>query len=567
MDGMEGMKAALAAKGYDLVGSAEGDGSDSDDCGMPGRIPSIEPNQAREKGNKAFAEKKYDKAIKYWQGGLKSILSALCSGPEAMQNTSLSELDLTLNLNIAMAYMKKGDFDAADRSVDKALARRDALPPHQITKALYRKASAQQAMARLEETLETLKDLLEVDPKNAAATKMQQEVDREWRRQCREQKENMKKLWGKMEEKDKKEGARLRQKRDQARQKSGVKWLPEGDLDTAAFERGEEPACDGKDWGLALSRTVLWSMEQLAVEGLPVLETATHATAWFLGVSSTCELRWLQPSVLLSRLPNLETLEVAMIGFLGELDPENKRVPDPKANSLPEGVVECGDRCLLRIIKSSLQDALTKQLKPVADAAAGVVAPTPTTSDDSTTASSADKAEKAGAADAAQEAAAADATPEPAAAASSGEAAAAEGREEEAIADAPQEGEAAANETEEEEPPGHPDVCFIAHPQLHRYFTDFYPAIYWLIRNRVPTIIIGASEPDPSWKQDEILLKALGCEILVSKRECPYPMCLPDNSNVRKCSHIVGFLGGKALERDKLTKTKIDLLAQDYSVR
>jgi len=135
------------------------------------------------------------------------------------------------------------------------------------------------------------------------------------------------------------------------------------------------------------------------------------------------------------------------------------------------------------------------------------------------------------------------------------------------VADAPQEGEAAANETEEEEPPGHPDVCFIAHPQLHRYFTDFYPAIYWLIRNRVPTIIIGASEPDPSWKQDEILLKALGCEILVSKRECPYPMCLPDNSNVRKCSHIVGFLGGKALERDKLTKTKIDLLAQDYSVR
>lgn len=214
MDGMEGMKAALAAKGYDLVGSADGDGgSDSDDCGLPGRIPSIEPNQAREKGNKAFAEKKYDKAIKYWQGGLKSILSSLCSGPEAMSNTSLSELDLTLNLNIAMAYMKKGDFDAADRSVDKALARRDALPTHQVTKALYRKASAQQAMSRLEETLETLKDLLEVDPKNAAAIKMQQEVDREWRRQCREQKENLKKLWGKMEGQDKKEGARLRQKK------------------------------------------------------------------------------------------------------------------------------------------------------------------------------------------------------------------------------------------------------------------------------------------------------------------------------------------------------------------
>lgn len=550
MDGMEGMKAALAAKGYDLVGSADGDGgSDSDDCGLPGRIPSIEPNQAREKGNKAFAEKKYDKAIKYWQGGLKSILSSLCSGPEAMSNTSLSELDLTLNLNIAMAYMKKGDFDAADRSVDKALARRDALPTHQVTKALYRKASAQQAMSRLEETLETLKDLLEVDPKNAAAIKMQQEVDREWRRQCREQKENLKKLWGKMEGQDKKEGARLRQKRDQARQKSGVKWLPE-DLDSAAFERGDVPACDGKDWGLALSRTVLWSMEQLAVEGLPVLETTTHATAWFLGVSSTCELRWLQPSVLLSRLPNLATLEVALIGFLGELDPENKRVPDPKADSLREGVVECGDRCVLRIVKASLQDALTKQLKPVADAAAGVAA-APAAAGDSTTARSVDKAEIDDAA------------------ASSGEVAAAEGTEDAAAADAPQECDVVADESEAApaEPPRHPDVCFIAHPQLHRYFSDFHPAICWLIQNRVPTIIIGASEPDPSWKQDEVLLKALGCQILVSKRECPYPMCLPDNANVRKCSHIIGFHGGKALERDKLTKTKIDLLAQDYSVR
>jgi len=154
---MEEMRAALSAKGYDIVGEAEG--SDSDDDPMPGRIPSIEPNKAREKGKAAFEQGKYDKAIKYWQGGLKNILSALCSGPEAMSNTSLSELDLTLNLNIAMAYMKKGEYEAADRSVDKALARRDALPAHQITKALYRKASAQRAMNRLDETLETLKDL------------------------------------------------------------------------------------------------------------------------------------------------------------------------------------------------------------------------------------------------------------------------------------------------------------------------------------------------------------------------------------------------------------------------
>merc|ERR1712014_213976 len=102
------------------------------------------------------------------------------------------------------------------------------------------------------------------------------------------------------------------------------------------------------------------------------------------------------------------------------------------------------------------------------------------------------------------------------------------------------------------QPQSPPTVCFIAHPQLHRYYSDFYPAIAWLIKNNVPTIVIGASEPDPSWKQDEILLKALGATIVVGKRESPYPMCLPDNPSVKKCSHIIGFRGGKALERDKL---------------
>merc|ERR1712006_3522 len=97
-----------------------------------------------------------------------------------------------------------------------------------------------------------------------------------------------------------------------------------------------------------------------------------------------------------------------------------------------------------------------------------------------------------------------------------------------------------------------PDVCFIAHPQLHRYFSEFHPAISWLIEKRVPTIIIGASEPDPSWKQDEILLKNLGANIVVGKRLSPYPMCLPDDPNIKKCNHVIGFVGGKAVEKDRL---------------
>merc|ERR1740121_3396572 len=201
MDIPEGLRESLAAKGYDLV-EKSGDDSDSDD-GMPGRIPSLEPNVARERGKKAFEKGKYDKAIKHWQGGLKNILSALCAGPHALQDQSLSEMDLTLNLNIAMAYMKKEDYDSADRSVDKALARREALPPNLITKALYRKAAAQRAMNRLDDCLETLKDLLEVEAGNSAALQMQQEVDREWQQQISKQKKNFKKMFDTMSGEDK----------------------------------------------------------------------------------------------------------------------------------------------------------------------------------------------------------------------------------------------------------------------------------------------------------------------------------------------------------------------------
>jgi len=176
------------------------------------------------------------------------------------------------------------------------------------------------------------------------------------------------------------------------------------------------------------------------------------------------------------------------VGFLGEIDPDNSRVPDPNADKLPEGIVEVeleGRQAMLRATKGSLEEAVQQELVPLD----------------------------------------------------------AEGKE------------------------VLPHACFIAHPQLHRYFSEFHPAISWLITKNIPTIIIGASDPDPSWKQDEQLLKKMGAEVVVPKRESPYPMCLPGNSTVKKCSHIIGFCGGKALERDKLVSAKIELLAQDYVVR
>jgi len=592
------MKAALAAKGYDLVEN-EGDGSDSDD-GIPGRIKSLEPDVAREKGKKAFEQGKYEKAIKCWQGGLKSILSALCAGPEAMSNTSLSELDLTLNLNIAMAYIKMGDNDAADRSIDKALARRDALPPHLISKALYRKASVQRSMHRLDECLATLKDLLEVEPTNAAGLQMQQEVDREWQRQIRNQKSNLKKLFSKMEGQDKKEGDRLRQQRAEARAACGVVWTSE-DVDSTAFELGEAPGADGKDWGLALSRTVVWSIEQFAIEGDPILQFGgadERVSAWFLGASSTCELRWLQPSAIMARLPSVVALELVLIGFLGELDPDNKRAPDPKADNLPKVLlhktIDEGARSFsVRVLPGTLQDVLAKaEAPPTADtmattegaapsavvaaaagqappalAATGAVAEPPlqaaAVSAPTVTAATVEVTASGGGA-APEEGAATDTPPAPAAIPAAGFEEAAAAAEADSGSGSQKMEESPLLRLPSQDPP---TVCFLAHPQLHRYYTDFFPAITWLIKHKVPTILVGASDPDLSWKQDEMLLKAIGACLTVSKRESPYPMCLPDNAKVKKCNHVIGFRGGKPMERENLTKVKLELLSQDYTVR
>ncbi|CAK9006388.1 Hypothetical protein (Fragment), partial [Durusdinium trenchii] len=221
-----------------------------------------------------------------------------------------------------------------------------------------------------------------------------------------------------------------------------------------------------------------------------------RAAFCFVGVSSTCELRWLRPAELLKRLPTVQCLELELVGFLGEIDPDNSRVPDP-VKELPEGVIEtqledrqARETCQLhavsglRATKGSLEDAVKQEM--FCDS---------------------------------------------------------EGKE------------------------VLPQMCFIAHPQLHRYYTEFHPAINWLIKKCIPTVVIGASHPDPSWKQDEHLLQKLGATIVVSKRENPYPMCLPGDSTVKKCSHIIGFCGGKAIERDKLMSAKIELLSQDYVVR
>ncbi|OLP85100.1 hypothetical protein AK812_SmicGene33986 [Symbiodinium microadriaticum] len=273
----DGMQAALAAKGYDLLGTDGGGGGgddgeeeDSDEEDVFGRIRKLPPDAAREKGKKAFQDGDYDKAIRYWleYAPLHFVYS-----------------EVLVRAGLAMAYMKKEDYHAAERhplavtwrnvktpdspvrSVDKALARREA--QHDRGALPQSDGSAINA---------------QVEAGHAAAKQMQQEVEREWAKQCRDQKKNMRKLFDKLSGEDRaaEEGANGKPAEPVPALQSGVRWTVD-DVDSEAFAAGSTPPSDGKadvlvssprgahlalqDWGLALSRTVLWAMEQLALEG------------------------------------------------------------------------------------------------------------------------------------------------------------------------------------------------------------------------------------------------------------------------------------------------------------
>merc|ERR1719265_2380951 len=189
----------------------------------------------------------------------------------------------------------------------------------------------------------------------------------------------------------------------------------------------------------------------------------------------------------MSRLPGVKLLEIALIGFLGELDPENKRVPDPKAGSLPPPravPIEVDDRLVsMRVVKGTLQEALDKVFQNGGDPAAEAdvnpsAGDTPTGNAAAATAEGNSTVTEGACAESPREVAAAPAISERPA----GDDVAAP--PEEPSPDAAHAGESAGGMVFTT-PMVPPSICFVAHPQLHRYFTDFSPAVRWLIENNV----------------------------------------------------------------------------------
>lgn len=134
--------------------------------------------------------------------GAKSVLKAVCSGPEALADERLAALDHIINSNLAMAHYKTKDFSTCVMYCDKALLRRKTMPPDLLEKNLYRKASAEYELHNFETCVSVCRDLVSIFPNNAAAQQLLRTTERDLAAESKVQKKVYAKLFEKLDQKN-----------------------------------------------------------------------------------------------------------------------------------------------------------------------------------------------------------------------------------------------------------------------------------------------------------------------------------------------------------------------------
>ena len=129
-----------------------------------------------------FAAARYAKALSH-------CAKFVDLNPEDVQE--VDALRLTLNLNMALAYSKMEQYEAALRYVNDALTL-DA----QHFKALYRRASIYYELKKWEGCRGDIKAALVQEPANKPLLKLQQKVDAQLQRQKQKEKKMAQKMFG-----------------------------------------------------------------------------------------------------------------------------------------------------------------------------------------------------------------------------------------------------------------------------------------------------------------------------------------------------------------------------------
>lgn len=133
-------------------------------------------------GNIEFAAARYAKALSH-------CAKFVDLAPDDV--AEVNAVKLTLNMNLALAYIKMKNADQALRYANDAVAIDD-----QHTKALYRRASVYYEKKNWSEASKDLKKASKAAPEDKAILKLQEKVDAQIKRQQLKEKKMAKKMFG-----------------------------------------------------------------------------------------------------------------------------------------------------------------------------------------------------------------------------------------------------------------------------------------------------------------------------------------------------------------------------------
>eukprot|EP00392_Amoebophrya_sp_AT5.2_P000820 g821.t1 len=562
------MKEDLAARGYDLLPHNAEEEADPEDLKGMSKYPDLPPDKCKEKGNAYFNQKRYKKAITYYQGGLKGIMSQLCRGPEALQNETLSDLDLVLNLNTAQCYICLGEPEMGIAFCEKALRRRGHLKHEQLVKALYRKAMCYgEGKTKTKETLEILEDLLSVDPENKAAQAYYAKEKREWAEQRKRDKSKMTKMFTAFE----KDNAELKQKQlAEARAKLlgyfGEEFLAEdgGGLDThfklvfnsttvhesdrkenflglfpdlrkvleedeakrktaeaavVGDEQEAEEKEDKKDSLMSELATMTKKMNALELAHMCHKVKSFDRKQWCYQLVDTCRFALMQYALLRTGTTTSTTGCPGLSPSVGTCAASELEFWFLGASGTFELQFEDGAAWLaafprarsIKLVNVGFQGERTPDEEVIPDKQApekdGVWATT-------------------------------------------------------TVGEATCTIEAYCMPAEKFLPTARntPNFVFFLQPYLHRYLSSWWETFQVLIEKKYPFAIVGGSEPDYSFAQDEKILNTMGARMLLPATKSPFPMRLDAAS---KCHHVLIGQGGVGRKGLGGMQAKVELLTND----
>lgn len=149
----------------------------------------------KEKGNKCFSEGRYQDAVDHWSSALRTLNYILSKDIEDKEKLEeFRNMKKTLHLNLAIGYLRVGRGMDCVKQCDEVLE----LEPRNA-KALYRKAQGWSRLSEHGNAAASLQKLIEVDPKNVAASQFLRETKVEMRRHAVKEKRMHRALFEQLE--------------------------------------------------------------------------------------------------------------------------------------------------------------------------------------------------------------------------------------------------------------------------------------------------------------------------------------------------------------------------------